>query len=201
MKFPPVSIIIVPVILGLTVGGIIGTLFSIVTFPGEVTLRYRFTGLGVTVGFLFSALVWAPNVAKQLLHPDEFYHRYKSKIDFVDTGPQVFVVELWRTETECDWLECGLTAEQWRTVAESVHATKKFTVDTVGRAEYAQIAEILAVNGLLMKAGKGFVLTNPLGVNFFRRMATSPYPYKVKPDSFKMMGKPVHTHTTHTELE
>lgn len=88
--------------------------------------------------------------------------------------PGTLKIELWRTETECDWIDLDITVDEWRILAQKVTMNDyKFTVRSVGDDLYYKdgLTKRLDECGILDKAGKGFVVTNPWGVNFFSRLA------------------------------
>lgn len=127
--------------------------------------------------------------------------------------PQVLVIQFYTDENEAEYIDCGMTEDEWRKVAVAIHREQKYTVDTLmnafgsageqkqrGREIYSAAAETLKTALILVERGTGYALTD-LGKYFFKRLATLPYPYQTRPDILKLLGKTAHTQATHIDLE
>ena len=129
---------------------------------------------------------------------------YNSTVQAVQE-PQVLVIQFYTSETEAEYIDCGLSNTEWRIMAENVHSSKKFTVDVLmrafeqagetkqrGRDIYSTSGETLKRVMILKEYKTGYILTE-LGEYFFMRLATLPYPYVTRPDILKLLGQKVST--------
>ena len=164
----------------------------------------------VTIAFFIGAIGGAMVLTPYLLRFTGVFLEYESRTATIQE-PQVLVIQFYTSETEAEYIDCGLSDTEWRIMAETVHKTQKYTVDVLmsafefagevkqrGRDIYSSAGETLKVSGILKEVNRGYGLTD-LGKYFFMRLATLPYPYETRPDIMKLLGTTVHTQATHID--
>ena len=143
--------------------------------------------IGVVFGIGTALWVGLEKIAR-ILAPESFYE-YSYDTDTVtesiDTS-RYLDIQCWTSPTDSHWIRLGVTDDEWRTMAVSVHNSQKFSMDTIDRKIYSKVKERFLQIGLIVREGSGYALTRD-GCNFFKFLATSPFPYSEEPGIVKIL--------------